>query len=371
MATVAERRFPADTLRAQVEAILRAWGMPEDALRTTAEVMVETDLAGIDSHGVGMLATYDGMQRAGRLRLDARPRVARETASTALIDGGAGLGHPTAAAGMRLAVDKARAHDVGVVSVHNSHHFGAAGYYAAMASDAGLIGVVSTSTRTVAVVPTNGAERVLGTNPLAFAIPAGRNPPVILDMSTSVAAANKVKAYALRGKDVPAGWVVDAAGAPVTDGRQADELLFGGGLRGGLTALGGAGTDLGGHKGYGLAVVAQILGGTLGGGSFSPIRDRAQRPSDPDNIGHFVMALNPATFRPLDEFLADVDAVVDTLRAARPVREDRPVLIPGDPERAAREDRLARGIPIPEPLRAAIRMIAEAAGAPFLLEAEP
>ncbi|HEX8374905.1 MAG TPA: Ldh family oxidoreductase, partial [Geminicoccaceae bacterium] len=107
VAAVAERRFPADTLRAQVEAILRAWGMPEDALRTTAEVMVETDLAGIDSHGVGMLATYDGMQRAGRLRLDARPRVVRETASTALVDGGAGLGHPTAVAGMRLAVDKA------------------------------------------------------------------------------------------------------------------------------------------------------------------------------------------------------------------------------------------------------------------------
>jgi LDH2 family malate/lactate/ureidoglycolate dehydrogenase len=126
--------------------------------------------------------------------------------------------------------------------------------------------------------------------------------------------------------------------------------------------------DLGGHKGYGLAIFAQILSGALGGGSFSPIRNRAQKGSDPDNIGHFLMALNPAAFRPLEAFEADVDTVVETLRATRPAEPGQPVLIPGDPEWATREERRARGIPIPDALVATIGEIAANAGAPLVLE---
>lgn len=311
------QRFPAETVRAQIEAVLHAWGMRGERLAVTALAMVETDLMGIDSHGISMLIMYDGMQRAGQLKLMAEPRVLRETASTALIDAGAGLGHPVSILAMELAVQKALARDVGVVAVRNSHHFGAAGYYAAMAPRRGLIGIVASTTRIVNVVPTRGAERVLGTNPLAFAAPAGPCPPFLLDISTSVVAANKVKVYALQGKDIPEGWVVDATGQTVTDGEAAYRLLFEGG-GGGLTAIGGSGTELGGHKGYGLGIVAQLLAGTLSGGAFSPVRNRTQQRSDPDNIGHFFLALNPAAFRPLDEFEADMATVIETLRATRP-----------------------------------------------------
>ncbi|MFL5134728.1 MAG: Ldh family oxidoreductase [Microvirga sp.] len=364
---IASENFSADVIRAQIEAILRAWGMSEEKLRLTAEVMVETDLRGIDSHGISMLTQYAQMQKAGQLQLQAEPRIVRQSASTALLDGGAGLGHPAALMGMNLAIEKALAHDVGIVSVFNSHHFGAAGYYATMAAERGLIGVVSSTTRVISVVPTNGVERVLGTNPIAVAVPAGPHPSLCVDMSTSVVAANKVKVYALQGKDLPAGWVIDGDGQPVTDSGRAFRQIFEG-HEGGLTPVGGDGSDMGGHKGYGLGLIAQILSGSLSGASFSPVRNRTQKPSDPDNIGHFFMALNPAAFRPFDAFQSDVEVVIDTLHATKPVHEDEPVLVPGEPEWAARQERLVTGIPIPETLKLKVREIAEAAGAPYLLQ---
>jgi LDH2 family malate/lactate/ureidoglycolate dehydrogenase len=361
------RRFSAASVRAQIEAVLRAWGMDEAKLQATAEIMLETDLRGIDSHGISMLIMYDQMQAAGQLRLQAEPRILRETATTALVDGGAGLGHPVALMAMDLAIAKARAHDVGVVSVRNSHHFGAAGCYAERAPAAGLIGIVSTTSRTVNVVPTLGAERVLGTNPLCFAAPAGRNPPFLLDMSTSVVAANKVKVYALQEKPLPVGWVTDGAGRPVTDAVFAYDLLFQDG-EGGLTPVGGIGTATGGHKGYGLGIVAQLLSSTLGGGAFSPLRNQQQKPGDPDNIGHFFLALNPAAFRAPGEFETDLDEVLDTLRRTCPADPAHPVLIPGDPERASRAERLEQGIPMPESLVEKIEEIAARAGAERVLE---
>ncbi len=359
-------RYTAASVEAQIDAVLSAWGMPADKRRTTAGIMVETDLRGIDSHGISMLIMYEQMHRAGQVRFDAEPTIVRQSATTALVDGGAGLGHPVSAMAMQLAIDKALAHDVGVVSVRNSHHFGAAGCYADMASSRGLIGIVSTTSRVITVVPTFGADRVLGTNPFAFSARPATQPTVTLDMSTSITAANKVKAYAFKGKDIPSGWVVDGEGEPVTDSAVAYRQLFETQV-GGLTAVGGAGMDLGGHKGYGLAIFAQILSGALGGGSYSPIRNRTQQESDPDNIGHFLMALNPAAFRPLAEFEADVDTVVETLRATRPTDPAQPVRIPGDPEWAERAERQALGIPIPDALAARISEIAAAAGAPVLL----
>ena len=363
--TLPDRAKP-ETVRAQIEAVLRAWGMDEANIAVTAEAMVETDLMGVDSHGISMLLLYETMHRAGQLRLNARPRVVRESAGTAVLDGGAGLGHPVSVMAAELAAQKALAHDVGVVSVFNSHHHGALGYYARRMTAKGLIGIVSTTGRLLTVVPTFGAERVLGTNPFCFAAPAGRHDALVLDMSTSVVAANKVKVYAFSDRALPEGWMIDADGSPLTDAMAAYRLLFEGG-GGGLTRVGGAGTEMGGHKGYGLALFAQILAGTLGGGSFSPVRNRTQAPSDPDNIGHIFMALNPAAFRDPDDFRRDMDDLIDTMRATPPADPDRPVLIPGDPERAARADRLQHGIPVPPALAEKIREIAEAAGAPFLL----
>lgn len=363
----AASHHPADLVKRQIEAILAAWGMQADKVRTTAEVMIETDLMGVDSHGVSMLLMYDVMQRAGQINLDATPRIVRENAATALVDGDAGLGHPASVMAMELAIAKAKASGTGVVSVRNSHHFGAAGYYAELAAAQGLIAMVSSTTRLCTLVPTFGAEPILGTNPFAFSAPAGQRPPVTLDIATSVVAANKVKVYALNGKDIPAGWVVDGNGRTMTSSADAYRMLFDM-PDGGLTPIGGDGMTLGGHKGYGLAVFAQILAGTLGGGSFSPIRNLTQKPGEPDNIGHFFMVIDPTVFRPFDEFAADMDGLVDRLHATRRAEPEQPVLLPGEPERQARAERLARGIPIAPALAEALRQIASAAGAPFLLD---
>jgi LDH2 family malate/lactate/ureidoglycolate dehydrogenase len=354
-------RVPAETVRAQIAAVLSAWGMAPDDVAITAEIMVETDLAGVDSHGLSMLPTYERTRKRGSLNLEAVPEIVRNAGAVALIDADRGLGHPVSAMAMGLALDKAAAHGIAVVSVFNSHHFGAAGYYAGMAAKRGMIGLIASSARTVATVPTFGAAPVLGTNPLAFAAPAGRNPPVILDMATSVVAGNKVRVYALNGRPVPEGWVVDGEGRPVTDAAEALRYALER-PEGGLNPIGGS-REMGGHKGYGLALLVQILGGTLAGASFSPTRP----PGVPDNIGHFFLALDPAAFRPLEAFRADLDTVIDTLHATRPADPHQPVLVAGDPERLARAERLEHGIPVPEALRRQIRDVAAAAGVRYLL----
>jgi LDH2 family malate/lactate/ureidoglycolate dehydrogenase len=209
---------------------------------------------------------------------------------------------------------------------------------------------------------------VLGTNPLAFAAPGGRNPPFVLDMATTTVAGNKIKVYDLNGWPLPEGWVVDQAGRPLTDAAEARALVLSPRTDGGLTPLGGT-PELASHKGYGLAVMVHILGGALAGGSFSPIRRRTQKPSDPDNIGHFFMAVDPGAFRPREDFLADIDDVIDILHGAKPADPAQPVLVAGDPERAARTERLAKGIPIPDSLAKSVREVAARAGARYILTA--
>ncbi len=356
---------PAETCRAQIVSVLTAWGMDPETVATTAEVMIETDLAGVDSHGISMLMDYDESRRKGKLNLAARPRIIRENPVTALIDADAGLGHPAAVFGMKVAIGKAKAAGVGVVAVRNSHHFGAAGYYAELAAEAGLVGLVTSATRTIGVVPTRGAIPVLGTNPIAFAAPAKRNRAFRLDMATSTVAANKVKVYDLQNKELPAGWVLDGQGEPVRDAAHAWNTIRNS-PEGGLTPLGGT-ADMASHKGYGLAMMVHILGGVLSGASFSPIRVKTQRPEDPDNLGHFFMALDPGCFRDEGEFEADLDDAIDVLHATPPADPSKPVLVAGDPEAASRARRLADGIPVPESLAEKLRGVCERAGVPCLM----
>ncbi|GAC1311353.1 MAG: Ldh family oxidoreductase [Vulcanimicrobiaceae bacterium] len=358
---------PAERLRDQITGVLAAWGMPEDLRRTTAEVMLDTDVRGIDSHGVSMLIMYDEMRAAGTIAFGARPAIVRDDLVTALVDAGAGLGHPASVMAMDLAIDKALAHGVGAVSVTNSHHFGAAGFYVRMATSRGAIGLVTTASRVVSVVPTRAAGPVMGTNPIAFGAPARRNDPFVLDMATSTVAANKVRVYAHRGDPLPAGWVLDARGEPIRDAREAFETIFERDA-GGLTPV-GATAELGSHKGYGLAVMAHILGGTLAGGSFSPLRLKTQQPGDPDNIGHFFLALDPAAFGDARRFADDLDDVIDVLHATPPIDPARPVLVAGDPETATRRERLAGGVPLSPALAANLRRVCERAGTPYILDA--
>jgi LDH2 family malate/lactate/ureidoglycolate dehydrogenase len=360
-------RFPAETIHRQISEVLRAWGMPADVVRTAADVMTDTDLAGIDSHGISMLMLYEEALGLEQLNPAPVPRVVRESPVTALVDGDAGLGHVAAVFGMELAIAKATATGVGVVCVRNSTHFGAAGYYAAMASRRGLLGMVTCTTRGNPVLPTRSAVPVLGTNPIAFAAPTRRNTPFLLDMSTSTVAQNKVKVFEFQGRPLPPGWVLDEHGAPVTDSARAMDLVT---VRytGGITALGGT-AEMSSHKGYGLSVMVQILSATLAGGSFTPIRKRTQGRGEPDEIGHFLMALDPKAFRDEGEFEHDLDDVIDVLHAATPANADEPVLVAGEPEALSRAERARDGIPVPAPLADKIRAICDRAGAPFLLDA--
>src|SRR6187551_1264915 len=335
-------RFPAETIHRQISEVLRAWGMPPDVVRTAADVMTDTDLAGIDSHGISMLMLYEEALGLEQLNPTPTPRIVRESPVTALVDGDAGLGHVAAMFGMELAITKAKAAGVGIVCVRNSTHFGAAGYYAALASQRGLLGLVTCTTRGNPVLPTRSAVPVLGTNPIAFAAPARRNRHFLLDMSTSTVAQNKVKVYDLQGRPLPSGWVLDEDGNPVTDSAVAMDLVTVQ-FTGGITALGGT-AEMSSHKGYGLSMMVQILSATLAGGSFTPIRKRTQGRGDPDEIGHFLMALDPTAFREEGEFERDLDDVIDVLHAATPSSAGEPVLVAGEPEVISRAERAQYGI---------------------------
>jgi len=209
---------------------------------------------------------------------------------------------------------------------------------------------------------------VLGTNPLAFAAPARRNAPFQLDMATTTVAAGKVKVYKLNHKPLPEGWVVDADGKTITDEKDAFGYVFEK-KDGGITPLGGT-RDAGSHKGYGLAVMVHILAGTLAGASFSPIRNRTQKPSDPHDIGHFFLAIDPRAFREDGAFEEELDQVIDILHGTKRADPKQPVLVAGDPEMLTKSERLEQGVPVPDDLMEQLRAVARRANVPFVLEAK-
>lgn len=353
-------QVPAERVRAQCHAILVAWGMSEAHAGITADILTETDLRGIDSHGISMLPVYQEQLEAGKYRMRPDIRVVRESPVSALIDADHALGHVPGRMGMELAISKCRALGVGMVAVRRSGHYGAAGYYTDLAARAGLIGISTTSARTVSMVPTHSAEPAFGTNPISVAAPARRNPPFNLDMATTTVAVGKLKLAWLNGKALPQGWAVDEQGRPLTDAQRAFELKR-------VTPLGGT-REQGSHKGYGLAAVVQILSATLSGAAFQPLRQRREDPKRPDNIGHFFMAIDPKLFRDEGEFEADLDEMIDFLHALPRADDDQPVLVHGDPEYRARAERLERGIPVPHKLADWLRQVCTKSGAAFVLE---
>ena len=356
----------AESVRQQIELVLTAWGMEADMVGTTADAMLYSDLAGIESHGISMLMAYEDYRAKGKLNLRSRPRIVRENPVTALVDAGAGLGHAAAVMAMELANKKASAMGIGAVSVFNSHHFGPTGYYAALASKQGLVGFVTSSTHAVNVVPTRSSIPVLGTNPIAFAAPARRNRPFLLDIATSTVAGNKVRIYDLNQKPLPPGWVLDEAGKSVCDAALAMDYIRNRDV-GGITPLGGT-AEMGNHKGYGLSMMAQILGATLAGASFSPVRFRTQPESAPNNIGHFFMAIDPKAFRSEGEFEDDMDQLIDEMHDAAPADPAQPVLVAGDPEALQRETRLRLGIPLSVALAGQLQAVCQRSGVPFVLK---
>jgi LDH2 family malate/lactate/ureidoglycolate dehydrogenase len=349
---------PYATHRAQIEAILLAWGMPSANAAKTADVMAWADLRGVDSHGLSMLTVYDERRRDGRLNMQAEPRILHETPTSALIDGGGGLGHVPSRFAMDTAIGKARQSGIAVSAVRNSAHFGAAGYYTNMAAEAGLIGIGCTSAAGIQVAPTFGAEAKLGTDPWSFAAPGRPDEPFLLDMATTTVAAGKIRNKANEGLPLPPGWVVTKEGLPSTDATE--------NLRGGfLTPLGGT-PEGSSYKGYGLSAMVNILASALSGATMITDPMHMKKPEGMD-IGHFFLALDPGLFRAPKDFRADVAAFCDALRATRPADPARPVMVAGDPERKIAAQRMAEGIPVMPNLLYKVRSIAQAAGAPWML----
>jgi LDH2 family malate/lactate/ureidoglycolate dehydrogenase len=347
---------PGERLGAQIGAILTAWGMADDIAAETAGALVEADLMGIDSHGVALLILYEELIASGRVVVGARPRVARSFGATGVIDAGGAFGHAPALQAMDLAIEKARALGVGAVAVRDSNHYGAAGVYALRAARAGLIGVSASAVHDSAIVPTFGRLPRLGTNPWAFAAPGRNGPAFLLDMATSTVAIGKLKLAARAGKPVPEGWTLDPAGRPLTDPVKALEHKL-------MTPLGGD-RQGGGHKGYGLAAMVEVLSTMLAGASYAPLRPaEAER----NNVGHFLMALAPEAFRDAGDFEDDLDAFVACLRATPSAEGAPPVMVAGDPEFAVRARRERDGVPMPRSLLADLAAIAERCGAPFVL----
>lgn len=347
------------THRNQLELILRAWGMAQETAASTAEIMSWADLHGIDTHGISMVPPYDERRRAGRIDMRAQPTVARETPVSALIDGGGGLGHANARRAMELAIDKAKATGIGVAAVRNSAHFGACGFYALMAVEAGLIGMVATSASGIQVAPTFGAQARLGTDPIAFAAPGRPGEHFLLDMATTTVAAGKIRNKANENLPTPPGWLVTAAGKPSTDPREVSKGGF-------MTPLGGT-PEGSSHKGYGLSAMVNILSSALSGASMITDPMHTKRPGTM-GIGHFLLALDPGLFRDAADFRADVAAFCDTLRATRPADAGRPVLVAGDPERRIADQRRKTGIPVGPNLLAKVREVALASGAKWIMD---
>ena len=351
---------PYEVHRRQLEAFLTGFGMPADNATSTAEIMAWADLHGIDSHGISMIPSYGDRAADGKMRMQAVPRIVRETPVSALIDGDGGLGHVTSRLAMNTAIAKAKTIGVGISAVRNSSHFGACGFYAKMAADAGLIGMVTTSASGIQVAPTGGAAARLGTDPIAFAAPGRDGEPFLLDMATTTVAAGRIRNKANEGVPCPPGWVQTKDGKPSTDPLEAREK---GGF---LTSLGGT-PEGSSYKGYGLAGMVNILSSALSGATMITDPMHTKQPGTM-GIGHFFLAIDPGLFRAADDFRADVISFTDTLRGTKPIDPNHPVMVAGDPERRNAARRLQSGIPVGAGLLAQLKKLAATRGIPWMLD---
>jgi len=329
------------TLRQFCEQVLTTLGVPPENARVTTDVLVLADLRGIDSHGVARLGRYVSGLREGYMKPKDESRVLRETKATALIDGGQSLGQVVGKKGMDLAIAKAKDTAVGVVVVRNSNHYGIAGYYSLLALEHDLIGVSMTNAAPL-VVPTFGRTALLGTNPISLTAPATKEKPFVLDMATSTVPRGKVEVYQRLGKPMPHGWAVDETGKSSSDPARVLNALAKR-LGGGLLPLGGEGEDLGGHKGYGLALMVDVLCGVLSGAATGlQVYADEKRP----DVGHFFMALDPTAFRPLDEFKGDMDRLARELKESPKAQGQDRIYVHGEKSFARMEKFRKEGIPL-------------------------
>ena len=335
--------FPYQRLLAFTIDIFRRIGCPEQDAHTAATALLSADLRGIDSHGVARLIGYVRLQEAGRANPTPQIRIIHQTPSTAVVDGDSGLGLVVAPFAMQIAIEKAAACGTGWVSVQNSNHFGIAGYHALQAVKQDMIGIAMTNASAL-VAPTFSVERLLGTNPICVAVPAGEEPPFVADLATTTAANGKLEILQRKNEEAPLGWIQDKEGQPSTNPH---ELKTGGAL----LPLGGD-RDHGSHKGYALGAIVDIFSAVLSGANYGPwvppFPAYVPMPTGMPGkgIGHFFGAMRIDAFRPAEEFKYHMDKWIRRFRSATPAPGFDQVLIPGDPEREMEAHRLATGIPL-------------------------
>ncbi len=337
-------------------------GCPTIDAKLAANVLVSADLRGIDSHGVARLIGYVRLWDADRINPTPNIRVVHETPSTGVVDGDSGLGLVVAPKAMEIAIKKADNVGSGWISVKNSNHYGIAGYHAMMALEHDMIGMSMTNASPL-VAPTFSTERMLGTNPIAVAIPAEKQPPFVADFATTTAANGKLEILQRKGENAPIGWIQDADGAASTN---PEELKKGGAL----LPLGGDRLH-GSHKGYCLGSIVDIFSAVLSGANFGPwappfvsFLPMAENPVG-EGLGHFLGAMRIDGFRPADEFKANMDVWINRFRSAKTTSEAQSVLIPGDPEREAEDERRVSGIPINEKVVVDLEELAKRFGLSF------
>lgn len=355
-------RVPADTLRSFCIEALEKLNVPREDAQIVANVLVEADLRGIDSHGVARMSRYVSGIQQGMMKPRANPKVVHETPSTATIDGDAGLGQPVSHKAMQLAIAKAREHFIGFVAVRNSNHFGIAGYYAMMALAEDMIGLCTTNTEVI-VVPTFARNAMLGTNPIAITVPTGNERPFVLDMSTSTVTRGKIEVYARLEKPIPTNWATDEKGV-ATDNPARVLQNIANRSGGGLLPLGGALEESGGHKGYGLALAVEIFSALLSGALYANrvYPKTADGKPLPSGIGHFFGAMRIDAFRPKDEFKRDMDDLIHRLKNAPKAEGATRIYIHGEKEFEEAEKLAKLGVPLNPKVADDLRGIAKQLG---------
>ncbi len=330
---------------------LMAVGINETDAKIIGDVLIESDKRGIDSHGIGRLKPiYIDRINIGIMNPVTEIEILKDDMSTAVLDGHNGMGHVVGKKAMEMAIEKAKEYGTGMVAVRNSNHYGIAGYFATMATDAGMIGITGTNARP-SIAPTFGVENMMGTNPLTFGIPTDDPFPFVLDCATSVTQRGKIEVYGRAGKELPEGWVIGHDGTTRTDTQQVLKDLTTG--QAALTPLGGMGEQTGGYKGFGYAMVVEILSAALQDGSFMKELngfDENHKPI-PYPLGHFFIAIDPARFMGLDIFKRVAGTICRQIRASEKAPGQDRIYTAGEKEYEAFLYRSEHGCPVPPSLQ--------------------
>jgi len=345
-------RLSADILCTFTRNAFQRVGVPGEDAASIAELMIEADLQGSDGHGIFRLPQYIRRIQAGGVNPRPKIRIERERAAMALVNGDNGMGHLAMGFASRLAIEKARLAGSAWVGVRWGNHAGPASIYARMPMRQGMIGMYFAVGNANHLPPWGGVEMLLSTNPIAVAIPAGEEPPIVLDMATTVAAFGKVKTRAQRGEQMPEGWMVDREGRPLTDPKRVHE--------GFLLPLGG---HEGGYKGYGMALVFGILAGTLNDAAMGrDVIDFNADDASPTNTGQAILAIDVSAFDDLERFKGRVDGLARDIRGSQRMKGFERIFLPGEQSRQRFLERQKHGVPVPAPLRASLNELGEKLG---------